>query len=137
MVKGIIEKVESRYLYRVRIPVYHKVENTPGAVETEDLPTAPVCTLPGLDLIYRVGDVVWIGFENDEIGLPVILGILYRQDDVISTSDIHCDSIEVLSNAKLPIATTIGNVGNGIQTIPNLIDRVDTLQEQVETLSNT
>lgn len=135
MVKGIIEKVESKYSYKVRIPIYHKVENTPGAVDTADLPIAPVCTLPGVDPSYKVGDIVWVDFENDEIGMPIIVGVLYRQDIPSSTSDIRCDSIDVSVDTKLPVSTKIGNIGNSLQSLPNLMDRVDHLQENSQSIS--
>lgn len=137
MVKGVIERVESNYSYRVRIPIIHKVENTPGAVATEDLPIAPVCTSPGINPTYQVGDIVWLDFENDEMGMPVIVGILYREEPSKAIADINCSSINVEVDTTLPEDTKIGATGyKSIQALPNIIDRINNIQEQLEYLTN-
>ena len=132
MVKGIIEKVENKYSYKVRIPVFHKIENTPGATPTDNLPTVPVCTLPGVNPIYQVGDIVWLGFENDEIGTPVIIGLLYREEQSNAISDMDCASITVQVDAKFPASTKIGDIGDkSLQALPQIIDAVNNLQSSI------
>lgn len=77
--KGIIEAIISAYEYKVRIPRYDKLITTPGAVPTDNLSSAIVCSIPSTKVSFAVGDIVLIGFENDELTKPVILGLLYRQ----------------------------------------------------------
>lgn len=128
MVKAIIEKVENNgYLYRVRIPVYHKIENTPGGTKSADLPVATVCTSPGILPSYQVGDVVWVEFENNELGKPVIVGLLYRSEMSESSSDFVCNVIQVNSSAELPQETKIGDVGNSIQSLPQILQNLNNL----------
>lgn len=134
MVKGFIEKVvKTDYLFKVRIPTYHRIQNTPGATPTEDLPDSPVCTTPGVNPHYQVGDIVWCEFENDEIGHPVIVGLLYREEGSESTSDIQADSIIANVNAEFPEETKIGEVSQSIQALPQIqqqvIDGISSLQD--------
>ena len=77
--KGIIEAIISAYEYKVRIPRYDKLITTPGAVSTEDLSSAIVCSIPSTKVSFAIGDIVLIGFENEELNKPIILGLLYRQ----------------------------------------------------------
>ena len=78
--KGIIETLISPYEYKVRIPRYDKLRTTPGGVLSKDLSSAIVCSVPGTNISFSEGDVVLVGFENDELNKPVILGLLYRED---------------------------------------------------------
>ncbi len=127
MVKGIINKVENKYSYRVRIPLYHKVKNTPGCVPDDQLPYATVCTLPGINPLYKENDIVWIDFENNELDVPVILGLLYRESGSNSISDIDCKTLKVEVESSLPRETLIGNVSKDIQSLPQIIDKVDNM----------
>ena len=83
--KGIVESIISLYEYKVRIPRYDKVLTTPGAVKTSDLSSAIVCSYPGTKVAFQEGDIVLVGFENDELDKPVILGLLYRNIEVNNT----------------------------------------------------
>lgn len=128
MVKGIISKVENKYSYRVRIPLYHKAKNTPGCVPDDQLPYATVCTPPGIFPLYQENDVVWIDFENNELDVPVILGLLYKESGSKAISDINCQSINVEVETTLPKETSIGKVSKDIQSLPQIIDKLDNIQ---------
>jgi len=79
--KGRIERVIDKYTYKVRIPKYDKVLEDPEGTRTEDLAEGLVCITPGMNVAYTVGDIVIVSFENDEISKPVILGLLYRDNN--------------------------------------------------------
>ena len=85
--KGTIEKVIDRYNYKVRIPKYDKIQGDIEGTSTDDLATGIVCTTPGMNVAYALGDVVIVSFENDEINRPVILGLLYRDTKLNTDSD--------------------------------------------------
>lgn len=78
--KGIIESILSSYEYKVRIPRYDKLVTTPGGVPTENLSSAIVCAVPGTKVAFMENDIVLVGFENNELTKPVILGLLYREN---------------------------------------------------------
>lgn len=86
--KAIIEEIiQGGYQARVRIPRYNKAASSPTATDTGDLAIATICTFPGIHPSYQIGDIVFVGFENEEINQPVILGLLYRENMGSSTSD--------------------------------------------------
>lgn len=86
--KAIIEEIiQGGYQARVRIPRYNKAASSPTATDTGDLAIATICTFPGIHPSYQIGDIVFVGFENEEINQPVILGLLYRENMGNSMSD--------------------------------------------------
>ena len=79
LTKGIIESISSDgFSAKVRIPTIHRIANDPLGVSTADLDDATILSVPGLMPVYMIGDVVFVQFENDEIGSPVICGLLER-----------------------------------------------------------
>lgn len=126
MFKAFIESIENNgYLYRVRIPVYHKIQNTPGATPFESLPLAPVCTMPGIKPFYQLGDVVWVDFENNEIGNPVIIGLLHREQETESTIDINCNNLTANAETRLSSNTTVGETSKSLETLTQLSKYTD------------
>lgn len=87
--KGIIETIENKYTAKVRIPKYDKIVSDATSTKTEDLATGIICTLPGMNITYSEGDVVLVDFENDELSKPVILGLLYREEESDSILEIN------------------------------------------------
>lgn len=87
--KGIIETIEDKYTVKVRIPKYDKIESDATGTTTADLATGVICTLPGINLTYAIGDRVLVDFENDELSKPVILGLLYREQESDSILEIQ------------------------------------------------
>lgn len=96
--KGIIETIEDKYTAKVRVPKYDKLESSATGTKKEDLAVGIICTFPGMNITYAVGDIVLVDFENDELSKPVILGLLYRDHE---------------SNAILEVT----NIDNSLSTI--------------------
>lgn len=99
--KAIIEEIINNYQARVRIPIYHKIASSSFATLKENLPIASICTIPGVDFALKVGEIVYVDFELDQIENPVIIGILSRPDSV-SSSNITTESLKVNVNCSLP-----------------------------------
>ncbi len=117
--KAIIEQIYSDgYHYRVRIPILHKIENAPGATPFNELPIALVCFAPGCKPNLDVGDVVYVGFENNQYSEPVILGMLLNDSYKESSASIIADSINASVNATFPQS----NVNFGNVSISDMID---------------
>lgn len=108
--KAIIEQKIDKYSMKVRIPVYNKIKSDPTATPTDELYTAIIQTLPGCSPVYQEGDLVLVEFENDNISLPVIIGLLFRQNMSESSTDINADSLKVNVNTNLTENTLIGSV---------------------------
>ena len=77
--KAIVESIENNYQVKVRIPKYNKMAN--DGFSYNDLSTSIICSSPGTLVSYSVGDIVLVGFENNEIDKPVILGLLYTENN--------------------------------------------------------
>lgn len=115
LVKGIIlsqvnKTVDNNYIltnrYNVRVPVFE----AQGSNEKAILECGLVFQ-PGNNLGYEYGDVVVVGFENNDINSGFILGKLYTND---STSEHKAEAnpfnLTVQNKATLPKDTTINNL---------------------------
>ena len=72
VVKGIIKSIDVQgNTCTVRMPYFENVGND------EIVATATVSNSPGSYNGYKVNDVVWVAFENDQLECPVIIGKLY------------------------------------------------------------
>lgn len=110
LLKAIVVEVINKYSIKIRIPRYDKIETAFLPTNDDDLCIAPICTLPGIQPIYKPGDVVIVGFENDLQNLPIVLGQLYCIKNIDSSSSINCDSLNVNIDALLTKDTNIGNI---------------------------
>lgn len=85
--KAIIEEMMmDGYHARIRIPVFHKIKNVPGATPFSELPLALINYAPGCKPNFSVGDVVYVAFENNQASEPVIIGALFKGEMDISCS---------------------------------------------------
>lgn len=115
LVKGIIETIDnSGYSAKVRVPIYNKLQTDLDGTPTKDLDTAAIASLPGISPGYKVGDVVIVDYENDDVGTPIITGLLHCENQSSSTSDINCNTLNVNINYALPNASNepVGNTTN-------------------------
>ena len=131
--RGIIEEIIDRHQVRVRIPIIHQIENTAQFTINNDLPAASICTSPSTHLNLSVGDVVIVGFENQDLGRPIILGYLYTGEFSTTAASQSFNSIQVLNDAKLPASTTIGSISS--EELQRISGLKDNLQGQIELLN--
>ncbi len=102
--KGIIKEVSDTGI-RVSVPALGQLEDNLN-FDFKKLPYATVCTLPGVHPNYRVGDVVYVGMEDDNLFKPVILGSLPSRHT--SNSDMSIGELDVSVSCKLPKLTKLG-----------------------------
>jgi len=141
--RGIVEKIHSPSKVAVRVPSFDKSKTAFNRTLTDDLGVATICTLPNFIPNVRVGDCVFVGFEHNDISSPVILGYLYTEESTETKQDAFVESINVNSNAKLPMDTTIGDVTaneiqqlHGINTniqrcLTYILDEIEHIKEQL------
>lgn len=110
--KGIVEDFIDIYNVKVRIPVFNKIKSDPLATPTKDLYTAAICSLANVNMNLRLGDIVYIGFEDHDVSKPVILGSIYNENGTNTLPDYKVNNLEVVGEAKLPENTSIGNITN-------------------------
>lgn len=130
--RGIVEKILDNKEILVRIPLLNKSANAPGATPTEELDPAVVCNMPNCSISVKVGDVVFVGFENNDYSKPIILGYLFSGSGNSSQLNIEADTLTVNSKVKLPADTSIGKVTSA--DIYNLFQSSDNLQQQINYL---
>lgn len=109
--KGIVvgKSTSDNNKYIVRLPIFNSLAGTPQSTPDDELNEAILCSIPNIRNVVNTGDVVIVGFEDNDMGRPIILGRLF-----LSEQDVKCgldlDSLSVASNCNLPASTTIGNV---------------------------
>lgn len=103
--KAIIESIIDDYSVKIRIPKYDKMYT--DGLTYDELSTGIICSVPGTNVHYSINDVVLVGFENDEIGKPVVLGLLYT--DKKSESTINVPQV---SKALSEVESTLDDMTN-------------------------
>lgn len=130
--KATIEEKIDKYRFRVRVPIYNKQKGVVFSTPTEELDIALVCTLPGCNVNYQVGDVVYVGFDNSQEYEPVILGLLYREKDTGTLMSITAESVRTKVSTELSSHTKIGSVSE--DNIKALIGANTSLQIELDKL---
>lgn len=94
---------------QIRIPWLDGIASTSSAITNNNLCWASICCFPGMDIDYKVGDVVIVGFEDNNLGRPIVLGFL-KLSQTTMDSRIYLRAKEASIEEKLtaPLATTIG-----------------------------
>lgn len=108
--KAIIDDVTDQYHVRVRIPFFDRTDSSAVKTPSSNIPQSITCSVPGMHCNFREGDVVLVGFEDNEPGKPIILGSLFRETGGLSIPDAELNGLVVNANAVLPGQTTIGDV---------------------------
>lgn len=128
--KAIVEDSSDKYSIKVRIPFYDRASTSARRVLDSDLSKATVCTIPNTDLNLRNGDVVFVSFEDGDIGRPVIVGCLYSNKKSDTVTSMVVGSLNVMTYTALPIDTTIGDVSS--EEIQRLKGLSDNAQGQID-----
>lgn len=122
--RAIITEVDlSISKVKVRIPLLENMatRNKNSTLSDYGYGWASILYTPGIDVDYRVGDVVIIGFEDNNIGLPIVLGFLKLRDrDIDSRVYGAFKSLDVEESFRSSADTVIG-----ITTYQELFDAVD------------
>ena len=133
--KAIIEKLENNgYQARVRIPVLDRMPSSSSSVDTKELRLASICTQPGSNPAYKVGDIVFVDFENNNDGSPVILGCLYRNSAISSSNNLNALSLNIDQHAVLPEDTIINDFS--FKNIAYYVNLLNALNEKVQRLES-
>lgn len=131
--KGKIIKTPSKYYtnkdgqtmfdnkFVVDLPIFNSSGINKDNSMSASQVNATLCYQPGNLDSYRVGDVVYVTFEDNDYSRAVIIGKLYLgDDDCVGMSSV--DKLKVKSGAILPENTTLGDikVSDISRTIKNL-----------------
>lgn len=127
----ILDKQDNKYL--VRIPLFEYAGSSNLFEEY-----ATVAHDPGNVCGYEKNDVVFVDFENNDLGKPVIIGKLFLENsDKNINASLSGSSVEINAKAVLPANITIGqftpeDVYNTLISTQDLLDRVAKLEEIIK-----
>ena len=98
-------------IYKVDLPIF----KSPGVKESSITTTiieSTASVAPGTYEPYNIEDQVYVGFVNNELGQPVILGKIAKKfDDKTNSSALnYINSLKVTNSAILPKEIKIGDI---------------------------
>mgnify|MGYP002711201717 CR=1 FL=1 len=133
--KGIVEEIINIYQAKVRLPVYDGFVDTKNATPSNELTIASICNIPNIYNTIAVGDIVYVAFEDNDLGNPVILGQLYKEEmntlADIKVNSANINQLTINKNASLPQNTSIGSISS--KEIAALSGIKDNIQNQIDT----
>ena len=140
LTKGIVEEVVSQYQVKVRLPIFNKSKDAIGATPKEELSDAIICTLPNSILGLQVGDIVIVGFEDNNTNKPIVLGCLSVDTKSTSGSGLILSSLQVNLDTQLSKDTHIGEITpEEIQSLSkiksNIQWQLDVLNQKIDSSS--
>lgn len=107
--------------------------------------TATLCISAGLDNNYRIGDIVYVAFEDNELSKPVIIGKLFTNIDANGNERKHkpvgaadLESLTVSKATNLPLDTVFESDTDKItaEKLLTQIREISNLQNQVSQLKD-
>ena len=105
LTKAIIQSIDyTKNICRVRIPLFENASRNVSMIEAD----AQFSIVPGVYNSYKAGDVVFIGFEENKMELPVILGKLFVSAATEASSyrgNLSGNSLSITDTAQLPYST--------------------------------
>ena len=134
--RAIVEQIISPYEVRIRIPLLDGASYSPLSTKNNSLNNATICSLPNCYPNIQVGDVVFVGFEDNTYYKAVILGHLSREAMTETYADVSLGNVDIKTSASLPRDTTIHEIGyaelsclSGVKD--NLQKQIDALQQEI------
>lgn len=138
--KGIIVSVPidvDDNKYEVRLPFFEDATEDSDEIIYE----STLAEAPGIIQGYRVGDVVYCAFEDNNLARPVIIGKLFSTELENMGAEIQTLDLDVTERASLPEHTTIGNATeqdiSNISEIKNKVSKMGDTIFGLMTFSNT
>ena len=132
--RAIVEEIITPHQVKVRIPVLDRAANAPMSTDNKNLNIATICTLPNCYANLQVGDVVFVGFEDNTYYKAVVLGHLSREAMSETYADVVFGSLTAHGTVQLSAATTIGEVTS--EELSQLRGASKNIQQQLNDLKN-
>ena len=140
--KGYVEELVSSNQVKVRLPVYDKINENGTGAGFNELPIASVCSLPSTNPNLKVGDVVYVAFEDNNRQKPIVMGYLSMDNN--KYCDTTLQDLTVNGTSRFTSDFSIGNIDyNSFLQLKNvkvniqnyldkLSDSIDKLEEKLE-----
>ena len=97
---------------QVRIPWIDGIENsTVSPMSNQNLSWASIVCIPGIEIDYQVGDIVIVGFEDNNVGKPIVIGYLkLSMTDMPAKAYVVAKELTVEESLNAPTNTNIGDI---------------------------
>lgn len=137
LTKAIIQSIDyTKNLCRVRIPLFENASRNVNMIEAD----AQINIVPGIYNSYKTGDIVFVGFEENKMEKPVILGKLFVSATAESSAprgNLSGNSLSITDSAQLPSSTVFNydkisqnnTLYTDLNTPKKLADSIITLQQ--------
>lgn len=132
--KAIVEEIVSPFQVKIRIPVLDGAKQSQMSTKTEDLNIATICSLPNCYINLQVGDIVFVGFEDNTYYKAVVLGHLSREAMSETYADVNFGSLNVHGSTNLSLDTQIGEVSS--YDLQNLKGTSENIQKQLDAIKD-
>lgn len=121
---GIIKSKVDNHKYKVLLPRYEDIEEGPGESDVSSYQMAVVCSHPGCEVDYVVGEAVFVCILDNDLSTPVIMGRLEGASTPSGVSGHTLSDLVVGSSATLPATTSIGDFGDDQYVSPEALANV-------------
>lgn len=122
LTRAYIEEID--YLnakLRVRIPTLNGVKESTASTPSEQLEWASILQTPGVEIDYKEGDVVIVGFEDNDLSSPIVLGFLKlsQGSNKVPQGRLSLTAVDltVSENVILPTNISFKSPGTRIQAL--------------------
>lgn len=130
--KAIVEEIVSPYQVKIRIPLLDGAPDSHMATKTDNLNVATICSLPNCYSNLQVGDVVFVGFEDNTYYKAVVLGHLSREAMTETYADVTFNHLVARGSAVLPKDIRIGNLNySDLEALSGITENI---QKQINSL---
>lgn len=109
----------------VRIPFFETLNTAQNVI----LPSR-FAVQPGIYNGYKIGDVVWVAFEDGQAKNPIIIGKVFKNtvDEANNGGAINCSNLAVSKAASIPDTTIIQTSDTEFNSIKKIIEKIKNLQ---------
>lgn len=116
--------------YTVSLPIFKTSDNNKDFISE-----ATLCYSPGTYNAINIGDIVVVGFQDNELSRPIIIGKFFSSDEELNAVGLNkVETLFVNTKATLPNNTQLGDIS--VSDIKKLMTEIEIIKDKLDSLSN-